>query len=102
MEELVEPASSPPDTALAAGRFASFEELYRSCREGVYAYVYGMLRDQHRAEDVTATVFERAYRRRHRFDRRRGEARAWIFGVARNAALDELRHEQRRARRREQ
>jgi RNA polymerase sigma-70 factor (ECF subfamily) len=40
---------------------------------------------------VTATAFERAYRKRRRFDPNRGEPRAWIFGIARNAALDELR-----------
>jgi RNA polymerase sigma-70 factor (ECF subfamily) len=29
------------------------------------------------------------------FDRRRGEERAWLFGIARNAALDELRRRKR-------
>jgi RNA polymerase sigma-70 factor (ECF subfamily) len=47
------------------------------------------------AEDVTALAFERAYRRRRTFDRRRGEERAWLFGIARNAALDELRRRRR-------
>jgi RNA polymerase sigma factor (sigma-70 family) len=68
-----------------------FEELYRSSRDDIYAYVMTLLRDQPAAEDVTALTFERAYRRRRTFDRRRGEERAWIFGIARNAALDELR-----------
>jgi RNA polymerase sigma factor (sigma-70 family) len=51
----------------------------------------GLLRDPAAAEDVTATAFERAYRKRSRFDPRRGSPRAWLFGIARNAALDELR-----------
>jgi RNA polymerase sigma-70 factor (ECF subfamily) len=63
----------------------------------MYAYVMTLLRDKAAAEDVTATTFERAYRRRRTFDRRRGEERAWLFGIARNAALDELRHRSRRA-----
>lgn len=74
-----------------------FEALYRSSRNDVYAYVMTLLRDQATAEDVTAVAFERAYRRRRTFDRRRGEERAWLFGIARNAALDELRHRSRRA-----
>src|SRR6202012_2465430 len=68
-----------------------FEELYRSSRGDVYAYVATLLRDRSAAEDVTEPAFGRAYRRRRTFDRRRGDERAWLFGIARNAALDELR-----------
>jgi RNA polymerase sigma-70 factor (ECF subfamily) len=78
--------------------WTSFEALYRSSRDDVYAYVATLLRDPAAAEDVTALAFERAYRRRRSFDRRRGEARAWLFGIARNAALDELRRRRRVAR----
>jgi RNA polymerase sigma-70 factor (ECF subfamily) len=56
-----------------------------------------LLRDRAAAEDVTALAFERAYRRRRTFDRRRGNERAWLFGIARNAALDELRRRRRLA-----
>jgi RNA polymerase sigma factor (sigma-70 family) len=74
-----------------------FEALYRSSRDDLFAYVTGLLRDPAAAEDVTALAFERAYRRRRSFDRRRGEERAWLFGIARNAALDELRRRRRLA-----
>jgi RNA polymerase sigma-70 factor (ECF subfamily) len=71
------------------------ERLYRSSRDDVYAYVASVLRDQSLAEDVTAAAFERAFRRRRLFDPRRGSERAWLFGIARNAALDELRRRKR-------
>jgi len=77
---------------------AAFEELYRSSRDDVYGYVAGLLRDRSAAEDVTAQAFERAYRRRRTFNPGRGSRRAWLFGIARNAALDELRRRRRRAR----
>jgi RNA polymerase sigma-70 factor (ECF subfamily) len=77
---------------------AAFEELYRQSRDDVYAYVAGLLRDRSAAEDVTAQAFERAYRRRRTYNPRRGNRRAWLFGIARNAALDELRRRRRRAR----
>jgi RNA polymerase sigma factor (sigma-70 family) len=77
---------------------AEFEELYRRSRDDVYAYVAGLLRDRSAAEDVTAQAFERAYRRRRTFRPGRGSRRAWLFGIARNAALDELRRRRRRAR----
>jgi RNA polymerase sigma-70 factor (ECF subfamily) len=47
---------------------------------------------------VTAQAFERAYRRRATYRARRGSPEAWLFGIARNAALDELRRRGRRAR----
>ncbi len=75
----------------------AFERLYRSSRDDVYAYVASVVRDPAAAEDVTATAFERAYRKRSRFDPRRGGRRAWLFGIARNAALDELRRRGRQA-----
>ena len=75
----------------------AFDSLYRSSRDDVYAYAAGLLRDVSAAEEVTATAFERAYRKRSRFDPDRGEPRAWLFGIARNAALDELRRRGRQA-----
>jgi RNA polymerase sigma-70 factor (ECF subfamily) len=81
----------------AQSTWARFEALYRSSRDDVFAYVTTLLGDRSAAEDVTALAFERAYRRRVTFDRRRGDERAWVFGIARNAALDELRRLKRRA-----
>jgi RNA polymerase sigma-70 factor, ECF subfamily len=75
----------------------AFDRLYRSSRDDVYAYVASLLRDGAAAEEVTAAAFERAYRKRHRFDPKKGEPRAWLFGIARNAALDELRRRGRQA-----
>jgi RNA polymerase sigma-70 factor (ECF subfamily) len=92
MTTLVAPAMEAPAEADTA-----FEELYRSSRDDVYAYVSGMLRDRSAAEDVTAQAFERAYRRRASFDPSRGSHRGWLFGIARNAALDELRRRKRHA-----
>jgi RNA polymerase sigma-70 factor (ECF subfamily) len=83
------PAASPTE--------GSFEELYRSSAQDVYAYACTLLRDCSAAEEVTALAFERAYRRRGSFDAHRGSQRAWLFGIARNAALDELRRRRRLA-----
>jgi RNA polymerase sigma-70 factor (ECF subfamily) len=69
----------------------AFEALYRESRDDLYAYVAGLLRDRSAAEEVTSQAFERAWRKRRQIDKRRGTPRAWLFGIARNAALDELR-----------
>jgi RNA polymerase sigma factor (sigma-70 family) len=75
----------------------AFEALYRSSRDDVYAYAAGLLRDRSAAEEVTSQAFERAWRKRRQVNRRRGTPRAWLFGIARNAALDELRRRSRLA-----
>lgn len=74
-----------------------FESLYRRTFPRVYAYVASMLRDRSAAEEVTAQAYERAYRKRSSYRPRRGSQEAWLFGIARNAALDELRRLKRRA-----
>ncbi|MCW3069402.1 MAG: polymerase, sigma-24 subunit, subfamily [Solirubrobacterales bacterium] len=73
------------------------ERLYAESREDLYAYLASLLGDRTLAEDVTALAFERAFRRRRLFNPRRGSERAWLFGIARNAALDELRRRGRSA-----
>jgi RNA polymerase sigma-70 factor, ECF subfamily len=90
-------AAPIPDQPREAMVGLAFDQLYRESRDDVYAYTAGMLRDSAAAEEVTATAFERAYRKRARFNPSRGSARAWLFGIARNAALDELRRRGRQA-----
>ena len=75
----------------------SFGSLYERSFERVYAYAASLLRDRAAAEDVTAQAFERAYRKRRRYRASRGTPEAWLFGIVRNAALDELRRRKRRA-----
>ncbi len=84
--------ATPPNTSTE-----TFDALYRECARDMYAYVRTLLGDDASAEDVTALAFERAYRRRATFDGRRGSQRGWLFGIARNAALDELRRRKRSA-----
>jgi RNA polymerase sigma factor (sigma-70 family) len=86
---MIVPAAPPARVAL------DFEALYRSARDDVFAYVATLLHDRGAAEDVTALAFERAFRKHKSFDSRRGSQRSWLFGIARNAALDELRRRKR-------
>ncbi len=93
----VSDAIAQPAPRLSAGVATdSFESLYRKTFPRVYGYVASLVRDRAAAEDVTAQVFERAYRRRRSFRASRGTHEAWLFGIARNAALDELRRRKRR------
>jgi RNA polymerase sigma-70 factor (ECF subfamily) len=95
--EVQEAALEQPPLMTADSAAVDFDALYRRTFPRVYAYVASLLRDRSAAEEVTAQVFERAYRKRRSFRPRRGTVDAWLFGIARNAALDELRRRRRRA-----
>ena len=86
-----------PVPLVVATQSESFAELYERSFPRVYAYVASLLRDRSAAEDVTSQAFERAYRKRRSYRPTRGSIDAWLFGIARNAALDELRKRKRRA-----
>jgi RNA polymerase sigma-70 factor, ECF subfamily len=91
-------ATDPPAKPLFwRGRLddAAFDELFRRCAADVHAYAISLLSSRSAAEDVTALAFERLYRSRSRLDHGRGTPRAWLFAIARNAALDELRRRRR-------
>jgi RNA polymerase sigma-70 factor (ECF subfamily) len=92
----VSATTAPPADAVARDPIdGDFDALYRATVDDLFAYVATLLRDRAAAEDVVAAAFERAYRRRGSYDARRGSRRQWLFGIARHAALDELRRRKR-------
>ena len=54
----------------------------------VYAYVAYRVGDGADAEDITSTAIERALRYRDRFDPGRGDAAAWVVGIARRCIAE--------------
>jgi RNA polymerase sigma-70 factor (ECF subfamily) len=92
-EAIVEPIVRLPAEHSAGEQF---DALYRRTFPRVYAYVASLLRDRSAAEEVTAQAYERAYRKRTTYKSGRGTPEAWLFGIARHAALDELRRLKRR------
>jgi RNA polymerase sigma-70 factor (ECF subfamily) len=54
----------------------------------VYAYVAYRVGDGPDAEDITSDVFERALRKQHQFDPKRGDVAAWLVGIARRCIAD--------------
>lgn len=69
--------------------------------DDVYGYLVYLTRSPQLAEDLTAETFEKALRLWSRFDPRRASARTWLCQIARTAALDLFRAEERRRRREE-
>jgi RNA polymerase sigma-70 factor, ECF subfamily len=77
----------------------SFAAIAEQHLDDVLAYLVYLTADHSLAEDLTVETFERALRRWRRFDPRRGGARTWLCQLARSAALDHFRAEERRRRR---
>jgi RNA polymerase sigma factor (sigma-70 family) len=81
-------------TAVRRGEESAFEELFSRYRVRIRAYVSGILADADRAEDITQEVFISALRRLR--DTERPIAfRPWIYQIAKNACIDELRRTRR-------
>ena len=76
-----------------------FAEAARRHLDDVHAFLVYLTGDRVVAEDLTAETFARALERWHRYDPRRGGQRTWLCQLARSAALDHFRSEERRRRR---
>ena len=67
--------------------------------DDVYRFLVYLTKDVNTADDLTQETFARAMRAWGRFDERRGSARTWLCQLARSAALDHFRSEERRRKR---
>jgi RNA polymerase sigma-70 factor (ECF subfamily) len=81
-----------------AGAKPPFEELYQEFLPRIYAYVRVQVRGTADAEDVTAEVFIKALEAYPRYQPQAATPAAWLFRIARNAALDHHRRGGRRER----
>jgi RNA polymerase sigma factor (sigma-70 family) len=79
----------------------SFAAVAEAELDAVFRYLVFLTGNRAVAEDLTGETFEKAFRSWRRFDPRRGTARAWLCRIARSAALDHFRSEERRRRREE-
>ncbi len=79
---------------LAAARrdTAAFETLYRRTSPKIFAICMRMLRDRHESEDTLQDVFVTAWRQAATFDPQLASAVTWLGTIARNRAIDRLRH----------
>ena len=79
----------------------TFASVAEAELDAVHRYLVFLTGNRAVAEDLTGDTFEKAFRIWRRFDPRRGSARTWLCQIARSAALDHFRAEERRRRREE-
>ncbi len=76
------------------GDRAAFAELVEKYRQPVMNLVYRTLRDETEAEDLAQNVFLQVYKSRSRY-KRTAKFSTWLFTIARNLCLNELRRRSR-------
>lgn len=81
-------------TAVRRGEDPAFEELFCRYRGRIRSYASGILSDADLAEDVTQEVFISALRRLRNTERPIA-FKPWIYQIAKNACIDELRRTRR-------
>lgn len=74
-----------------AGDGTAVDFLYTQYADNVYSYVLSIVQDGHAAEDVTQQVFAKVLTKLDRYEQRSVPFAAWLFRIARNAAIDHLR-----------
>ena len=100
-EALPAGAASDPDVALMlrlqAGDQAAFQELFRKFSPRVLQYARRFVGSDAQAEEVTQDVFVQVFRFRQRY-RPRSRLATWVFTIATNLCLNELRRPERQLR----
>jgi len=94
MTETVIPTVLPDDEAMcrvAAGDSAALAALFDRHKARLFAFLYHLVGDRDTAEDLVSETFLRVYRARARYHAGNGFT-PWLFAIARNLALGELRH----------
>jgi len=88
--EATRPGQTRERQAGGSAAYAGFAEAYDAHRTDIYSYVRRMIGDEADAEDLTVAAFEKALRA---WERRPPDAelRPWLFRIATNTTVDELR-----------
>ncbi len=74
---------------------AALMDLYQRFGGQVYGLVLRVLRDTQLAEEATQDTFLKVWHKAEQWDSSRGQLSSWLLTIARYAAIDRLRREQR-------
>lgn len=74
---------------------AALMELYQRFGSSVYGLAIRVLQDSQLAEEATQDTFLKVWQKAEQWDPSRGQVSSWLLTIARYAAIDRLRREQR-------
>src|SRR3989344_317784 len=76
------------------GDRAAFGELYNEYFAPIYRFVYFKIRHKETAEDITQSVFAKAFVAVSSFEERGAPFVSWLYTIARNLCLDHWKKKQ--------
>lgn len=77
--------------ACQSGDLSAFDTLYTQHVDAVYRFLYRRTLIREIAEDLTSVTFIKAMESIRSFKSDKGELRAWLYRIARNAMIDHYR-----------
>jgi RNA polymerase sigma-70 factor (ECF subfamily) len=80
--------NNPPNRE---NRISSFAQLYEEHLAYVFRYINYRVGNQTVAEELTATVFEKALAAFNKYDKRKAAPQTWLISIARNTIIDHFR-----------
>jgi RNA polymerase sigma-70 factor, ECF subfamily len=85
--------AGPSSARSEAVDWSAAEYCYIQFADDVQRYVQSIVHDAHDAEDITHNVFIKLLGSLETYDERKAPFPAWLWRIARNAALDHLRRQ---------
>ena len=79
------------------GDIDSFEFLVKKYEKQIFITVANLLRISDRVEDIVQDIFFNAYKHIRKFDPDMGQFSTWIFRIARNKCLNEIKRKKERS-----
>ena len=73
------------------GKKQTFEEVYDTCYERVFNFLYSKILQREDAEDITAETFIKAMRAYDNYDPAKSSVATWLCTIARNCLIDHVR-----------
>jgi RNA polymerase sigma-70 factor (ECF subfamily) len=83
--------TTPWRKALTETSAAEYEDLYREQMPRIYNFFRYRFGNNALAEDLTATTFEKAWRKRHQYRHDLSAFTTWLFTIAQRVAIDHYR-----------
>ena len=74
----------------ASGNFSAFGQLYEMFLDKIYRYAYYQVKDKMTAEDITETVFMKAWKQIATCKGHGDTFSAWLYRIAHNQVVDTL------------
>ncbi|MFX1707154.1 RNA polymerase sigma factor [Chitinophaga sp. CC14] len=71
-------------------KMSEFSRLYDDYHSRIYSVILGMLGDKELAKDILQETFIKIWNNMDKYDADKGSAFTWMYKIARNAALDQL------------